>query len=154
MLARVTTRTDLEPGAEETLGYQLKRAEQALHARKTEALRVFDLTVPQYTVMELLLGTPSQSCTHLAREALVTSQTMGGIVNNLEAKGLVRRRVSPDHKRVHLISLTDDGFDLARQAHEVAGAVERDLSDAFSAKERAQLHKLLDRIAEAAPGAG
>jgi DNA-binding MarR family transcriptional regulator len=139
---------------EDTLGFHIKRAEQAIMARKADAIRPLDLTVAQCTVLGQLLDGAAKSCTQLAREALVTSQTMTGIVHNLAAKGLVGRRSSPDHGRVVLVFLTPAGESLAKRAQRLARAVDDDLTDALSARDRAHLVRLLDRIAELAPTAG
>jgi DNA-binding MarR family transcriptional regulator len=144
--------SELSP--DERIGYHLKRAEQALVTRKTELLRALELTLPQACVLTFLLPGAAKSCTHLAREALVTSQTMTGIVNNLEAKGFVARHPSPDHGRVSLISLTSSGEELARRSDRVMTDVEQGLLDAFSERERALLARLLDRAAEIAPATG
>ncbi|MDQ8045578.1 MAG: MarR family winged helix-turn-helix transcriptional regulator [Solirubrobacteraceae bacterium] len=137
-----------------TLGQQLHRAEQALVARKAEMLRPFDLTVPQYGALALLVGDATKSVSRMGREALVTSQTMTGIVGNLEAKGLVERRASPDHARVHLVSLTADGLDVALRAGERMAAVERDVLAALPPTDAELLAALLVRVADAAPDAG
>jgi MarR family transcriptional regulator, lower aerobic nicotinate degradation pathway regulator len=142
------------PAVEELLGWHLKRAEQAVMARKAELLRPLDLTVAQYCALAFLLGDASKSCTRLARESLVTSQTMTGIVQNLEAKGLVERRPSPDHGRVHLVSLTPSGLELTLRAERVIVAVEDDLLGALSTRNGELLAGLLNRITEAAAQAG
>jgi DNA-binding MarR family transcriptional regulator len=136
------------------LGVHIKRAEQAIMARKAEALRALDLTVPQCMALGFLMGGASKTPTHLAREAGVTSQTMTGIVQNLEAKGLVARRASPDHGRVVLVSLTEDGVSFAGRAHAVSTEVERSIGSEFTDEERTHLARLLDRATAAAPHAG
>ena len=136
------------------LGAYIKRAEHAIMARKAEALRALDLTVPQCMALGFLMGGASKSCTHMAREAGVTSQTMTGIVQNLEAKGLVTRRTSPDHGRVVLVSLTEDGVSLADRANALATEVERGIGSEFTDEERAHLARLLDRATAAAPRVG
>ncbi|HEY0475119.1 MAG TPA: MarR family transcriptional regulator [Kribbella sp.] len=143
-----------EPASGIELGTHIKRAEHAIMARKAEALRSLDLTVPQCMALGFLMGGASKTCTHLAREAGVTSQTMTGIVQNLETKGLVARRTSPDHGRVVLVSLTDDGASLAGRAHAVATEVERSIGSEFTDEERTHLARLLDRATAAAPRAG
>ncbi|GAA0433307.1 hypothetical protein Acor_07360 [Acrocarpospora corrugata] len=50
---------------------------------------------------------------------------MTGIVKNLESKGLVQRRASPDHSRVMLVSLTAAGTERAA-ASTLARTVETD----------------------------
>ncbi|MFD8077313.1 MarR family winged helix-turn-helix transcriptional regulator [Streptomyces sp. NPDC059718] len=133
------------------LSFHLKRAEQALTARKAAGIRELDLTYPQCTALGYLTGGVAKSCTQLAREALVTSQTMTGIVKNLEVKGLVERHASSDHARVMLVSLTPSGTERAAAARAFAEGVEHGLREAMSEEDYAQLVKLLDRVAELAP---
>lgn len=133
------------------LSFHLKRAEQALSARKFVGIKELDLTYPQCTALGFLTGGVAKSCTQLAREALVTSQTMTGIMKNLEIKGLVERHASPDHGRVMLFSLTPAGAERAAAARAYAEGVEHGLCEAMSQEDYAQLAKLLDRVAELAP---
>jgi DNA-binding MarR family transcriptional regulator len=144
------TSIDSEVDPEHAVGLRIRRAEQAIMARKAEALRTLDLTVQQCMALGFLLDDAAKSCTHMAREANVTSQTMTGIVTNLEAKGFVSRQTSPDHARVHLFSLTETGKELAARATSVTMSIEQDLLGAISDRERAQLLRILDRVTEAA----
>lgn len=136
------------------LGIGVKRADQAIAARKAEMLREVDLTVSQCVVLGQLMNNASKSCTQLARESLVTSQTMTGIVSKLETKGLVERRVSPDHGRVVLVSLTPSGRERADRAQAISSSVERGLSASLSPVESEALAGLLQRLTDAASTAG
>ncbi|HEY6818904.1 MAG TPA: MarR family transcriptional regulator [Mycobacterium sp.] len=133
-----------DPESVGALAYRLKLADNALVARKSAAVRALDLTESQCKVLTLLADGVPKSATHLAREALVTSQTMTGIVKNLEAKDLVTRHPSPDHARVMLVSLTESGVTRADQAHELARHVESALRDAMSDKDYQRLLRLLE----------
>ncbi|MFE4171662.1 MarR family winged helix-turn-helix transcriptional regulator [Streptomyces sp. NPDC056909] len=133
------------------LSFHLKRAEQAIIARKAHGVRDLDLTEPQCKVLGYLVGGVAKSCTQLSREALVTSQTMTGIVKNLEAKGLVERHSSPDHGRVMLVSLTPAGVERAAAASGFSERVERGLREAMSDEDYRRLVELLDRVARLAP---
>jgi DNA-binding MarR family transcriptional regulator len=103
-------------------------------------------------VLNLLSDGVPKSATHLAREALVTSQTMTGIVKNLEVKDLVERNPSPDHARVMLVSLTPSGRQRAAKAVDLARQVENALRDAMPEKNYQQLLRLLARVNELVPG--
>ncbi|PJK19194.1 MarR family winged helix-turn-helix transcriptional regulator [Mycolicibacterium goodii] len=140
-----------DPESVGALAYRLKLVDNALVARKAAAVKALDLTESQCKVLTLLADGIPKSATHLAREALVTSQTMTGIVKNLEAKGLVTRHPSPDHARVMLISLTDTGITKATQAHELARQVESSLRRAMSADDYQRLLELLERAVELVP---
>jgi MarR family transcriptional regulator, lower aerobic nicotinate degradation pathway regulator len=143
-----------DPESVGALAYRLKLLDNALVARKAAAVRALDLTESQCRVLTLLADGVPKSATHLAREALVTSQTMTGIVKNLEVKGLVTRHPSPDHARVMLVSLTESGVTRADQAHELARHVESSLRDAMSDKTYQKLLQLLERAADLAPDLG
>jgi DNA-binding MarR family transcriptional regulator len=60
----------------------------------------------------------------LAQALKVTPRNITGLVNGLEARGLVRRSPHPTDRRAALIELTDDGsraaYALARDEHELA----------------------------------
>ncbi|MGK5553902.1 MarR family winged helix-turn-helix transcriptional regulator [Actinomadura kijaniata] len=126
-------------------GASIKRAEQALIAKKTRALRPFELTVPQYVAMYALSANPGISGARLARYCAVTPQSMTTVLKTLEARGLVERRPSPDHSQVLITRLTAAGRELLARADEAAMAVEKRLSGAYTPDELEKLHELLDR---------
>lgn len=140
-----------DPESVGALAYRLKLLDNALVARKSAAVRALDLTESQCKVLTLLADGVPKSATHLAREALVTSQTMTGIVKNLEVKGLVTRHPSPDHARVMLISLTEAGVTRADQAHKLARHVETALREAMSDRTYQRLLHLLEQAVALAP---
>ncbi|WP_052488966.1 MarR family winged helix-turn-helix transcriptional regulator [Streptomyces sp. 150FB] len=133
------------------LSFHMKRAEQAIVARKAHGVRDLDITEAQCKVLGYLTGGAAKSCTQLSKEALVTSQTMTGIVKNLEAKGLVERHASPDHGRVMLVSLTSSGEERAAAAKSFSQRIEHGLREALTEADYAQLVGLLDRVADLAP---
>lgn len=134
------------------LGHHLKRVEQALIAHKAARMRALGITESQCEVLGFLVEGTAKSVTQLSREALVTSQTMTGIVHNLEAKGLVERRPSPDHARVMLVSLTPEGVEKEAAARGLALSVEGRLREAMTEEEFARLLDLLTRAADAVEG--
>ncbi|MFJ9691559.1 MarR family winged helix-turn-helix transcriptional regulator [Kitasatospora sp. NPDC101183] len=140
-----TERSAEQPGFHDRLGHAVKRAEQALIAEKSRALRTVDLTVPQYVALLVLQQSSGMSGAQLARECMVTPQTMTTILTNLENKGLISREPSSVHQKVLVTRLTRSGRALAKKADTLALGVEQRLTDALSAAEQAQLRDLLDR---------
>ncbi|SHF81121.1 MarR family winged helix-turn-helix transcriptional regulator [Streptoalloteichus hindustanus] len=129
-------------------GNAIKRAEQALIAEKTRALRPFGLTVPQYAAMYALSLAPGISGAKLARFCAVTPQTMTTVLRTLESRELVERRPSPDHAQVLVTRLTPTGQALLERADAAAVAVERRLVAAYTPEEAALLRELLDRAVD------
>lgn len=79
----------------------------------------------------------------------------GGLTNRLlrlERAGLVNRRPSQSDARSLLVELTSKGRDLAERAFREDMAVEAQLLDGLSDKERAELTKLLARLVSIVEG--
>ncbi|MGW6128899.1 MarR family winged helix-turn-helix transcriptional regulator [Cellulomonas sp. NPDC055163] len=127
------------------LGQSIKRAEQALISRKSQALRPFDLTVPQYAALMVLSYSPGLSGAQLARACMVTPQTMATVLGNLKSKGLIRRDPSSVHKKVLVTELTRTGRAVLSEADAAARAVEDRLSAEFDREDQEQLRSLLER---------
>ncbi|MFD7744730.1 MarR family winged helix-turn-helix transcriptional regulator [Streptomyces sp. NPDC059698] len=147
-----TTKQAQDPSAVVTaavgdrLGNTIKRAEQALIARKTQAMRQFDLTVPQYSVLLLLSLFPSgMSAAQLARESMVTPQTMSTVLANLEKHGLMEREPSPLHQKVIVNKLTRAGRAVLKKADKEAVRVEDGLRAEYTPEEFEQFEDFLER---------
>ena len=134
---------------DQRLGHHLKRAEQELIAAKHAALRPFNLSTPQYTVLLVLWEEPGLSGAALARRCLVTPQTMSSVLSTLEGRSLVERKPHPVHQHILEARLTRTGRALLNKADVPVTAVEQALDAEFSAKERQQLLKLLGRCSAA-----
>lgn len=134
---------------EDRLGLDIKRAEQALMAVKSAALREHDLTVAQYAALYALADNPGISGAGLARACLVTPQAAAAVLKTLESRGLVERTRNDWNLNVRESALTDSGRSVLAAADEVAVSIERRLLDALSVRERAELSRLLAACARA-----
>lgn len=135
--------------AAERLGSYIKRAEQALIATKTAALKPAGLTVPQYSALLHLAENPGISAAALARLAGVTPPTMNTVLTNLQDRGLVDRTPHEWHKNVLETRLTEQGRAVMDDADARAIAVERALAERFTAAELAAVQESLTRAAVA-----
>ncbi|MFE6982764.1 MarR family winged helix-turn-helix transcriptional regulator [Streptomyces griseus] len=138
-------KTTTETVAAGRLGHTIKRAEQALIGRKTDVLREFGLTVPQYSVLLLLSVSDGMSAAQLARECMVTPQTMATVLNNLEKADLVFREPSELHQKVVVNRATRAGRAVAKKADKAALRVEGSLGAEFTPDERARFEEYLER---------
>jgi DNA-binding MarR family transcriptional regulator len=86
--------------------------------RSLEARSYAGLTVSQnYTLRDLFMRGP-RSMSELAVQLGVPLSTMTGVVDQLEAKGLVERMDHPEDRRSFQVRLTADGKKLYRSAHD------------------------------------
>jgi DNA-binding MarR family transcriptional regulator len=108
-----------------------------------EAMKSLDLTTPQYAVLAQLSLNPGISNAALARASFITAQTMHAIVSNLEKRNLIRRKEAPDHGRILQTELTEQGFKIVAQAHDMIRDVEARMLATVSVEHKSLLEKLL-----------
>ena len=124
---------------DESVGYLLKRASMALRSAMDGALRPLDLTVPQYSCLELLGQRPGLSNAELARGVFVTRQAMDGVLRGLRERGLVTRSDTAPHGRALPTELTATGRDQLHAASRAVRAVERQMLAPLDATQRRRL---------------
>lgn len=132
-----------------SVGYALKRAQQALRGYLDAELRNIGLTTPQYSVLVGLEFSEGLSSAELARRAFVTPQTMQAIIAALERDGLVKRAGHPAHGRVLTTELTQEGRSLVRVAHEIVANAETLARNAVAPDDPEIIYAALLRIADA-----
>lgn len=142
----------IDPPMDDTyrsLGYALKRAQQALRGHLDTELRNIGLTTPQYSVLAGLEFSEGLSSAELARRAFVTPQTMQSIIATLERDGLIKRTAHPVHGRVLTAELTPGGRSALRAAHQIVADAEAQTRDAVAPSDPEIIYAALLRIAEA-----
>jgi DNA-binding MarR family transcriptional regulator len=71
-----------------------------------------DVTPVQYAILQMIYNLPGTDQCTLARNVALDTSTTARVVDRLEARGLLVRNVSPDDRRVRLLTLTADGEQL------------------------------------------
>jgi DNA-binding MarR family transcriptional regulator len=113
-----------------------------------EAARQHELTGPQLTVIKLLSGIGDLSLTELSESMQTRNSTVTGIIDRMEAAGLVRRVRSETDRRVVMIRLTPQGRALAGKVRIEPMHVFRTALEALSATEQKSLMKILSKLEE------
>jgi DNA-binding MarR family transcriptional regulator len=134
---------------ETLIGYELKRAQQALRGATDEALRPLGLTTPQYAALNSVQSEPGASSATLARRSFVTPQTMNDIVNLLTGTELLEKEPHPEHKRIVQLRLTKKGEAVLEHAHQAILRVEERMIAPLTEAERKQLAQCLRACSEA-----
>jgi DNA-binding MarR family transcriptional regulator len=95
----------------------------------------------------MLNAYPGLSGADVARVALLTPQTVGVIIGNLERDGAIQKTPHPVHGRVLQWTLTRRGVGLLDQCRRRVTAVEQRLVTGLSAKAELTIRRWLSRIA-------
>ncbi|MFF3501691.1 MarR family winged helix-turn-helix transcriptional regulator [Streptomyces sp. NPDC003247] len=133
----------------EHVGYRLKRASAALRGAMDKALREYDLTVPQYSCLELLDEQPGLSNADLARGTFVTRQSANVVLRGLKDAGLISRPATTEHGRALPVHLTPAGRQRLHAARGAVYAIEERMIGSIPARRLTALLADLDAMAEA-----
>jgi len=126
-----------------SLVYRLKKTQHALRISMDKALKLIDLTTPQYAVLSQLELEGGISNAELARKSFITAQTMHGIVSNLENRELIERKNNPNHGRILSANLTKKGLTIVQKAHHLISNIESEMTLTMSFDQKALLEQML-----------
>jgi len=137
-------RPPLHPGAlPGLLGYRLRLAQQAVF--RDFAASVHGLSPGRVGLLITIDANPGITQSRLAEAAERDRSTMVGVLDQLEARGLIERRRGSD-RRTNGLWLTRPGRALLARALRAIARHERRIAARLSAAERRQLLALLGKI--------
>lgn len=132
----------------QTPGHLLRRCHQIAVAIFLDECQAFDLTPLQYVTLSALATHGAMDKATIGGAVALDRTTIAVVVKNLEERGLVTTRPSDHDRRAKLIKITAKGLNLVSSSqNEVANAQERTVAP-LTHKERADLLRLLGKIAE------
>jgi MarR family transcriptional regulator, temperature-dependent positive regulator of motility len=114
-----------------------------LHQQSTQIFQVqmqaagFDMTSVQFAALDAIDQQPGIDQAGLAAAISFDRATIGGVVDRLEAKGLLQRSVSAHDRRARQLSLTPDGEALLAASRPVVEALQADILAPLDAAEQA-----------------
>lgn len=128
------------------VGYQLRMAQIALFRDFSQGLGGEDVTPGLFGVLVIIEANPDMKQSELARATHLDRSTVVTVIDNLERRGLVERRVALHDRRSNAIRLTDAGAALLRKLKRQVSQHEKRLLQNFSAAERETFLALLKKV--------
>ncbi len=124
-------------------GHHIRRLQQIAVAIFLQEVEPLGLTPVQYAALQGVANQPDIDQRTLARSIGLDTSTTGGVIDRLEARGLLLRKNKAEDRRVRLLALTPDGQDLLAQAvPAMQRAQERILQPLPPAQQAAFVHML------------
>ena len=127
-------------------GHDIRRLHQisvAIFMQETEA---FGVTPVQYAALQAVGLQPGIDQRTLARTIGFDTSTIAGVIDRLEARGLLLRQQTPKDRRVKLLHLTESGQELLQALMPIALQAQRHMLDPLSDAERQQFVGLMARV--------
>lgn len=109
----------------------------------------FDLTPVQFAALATLRDRPDVDQATLAGLIAHDRATIGGVLDRLQAKGLVARRTDPGDRRARQVRLTEAGAALLAQVLPPVRTLQGEILAGLAPEEQAQFIALAMRVAEA-----
>lgn len=124
-------------------GHHIRRLQQiavALFLQETEPL---GLTPVQFAALQAVANSPGLDQRSLAGAIGLDTSTVAGVVDRLEARGLMLRSASPEDRRVRLLTLTPEGEALLASALPAVLRAQQRILEPLPQAERAEFLRML-----------
>jgi MarR family transcriptional regulator, 2-MHQ and catechol-resistance regulon repressor len=128
---------------------ELARCYQAFQRASDANIRGMGLTPPQFDIVVTLGNTPGMSFKELGSRTLITKGTLTGVVDRLQARGLVERQASETDGRSTRVRLTPEGERVFREVFEPHLAFLAPAFESLPECGRKELEKRLRQLREA-----
>jgi len=132
---------------DELLGYGLRRAQLAILATFESATRGLGMTPPRFTALVIVGANPGLSQATLGSVLGIARSGAMMLVDWMVERGLVERRSKPEDGRTWGLHLTPQGMRQLDAVEKRVALHERQRSARLSKRERAQLVRLLEKLA-------
>lgn len=129
-------------------GHFARRMQQVAVALFVQEVGDLALTPVQYSALHAVCEQPGIDQKTLAGSIGYDASTIGGVLDRLEARGLLSRSVSPTDRRARLLSPTQEGIDaLDAVVPRMLKAQER-LLEPLTPEERSEFMRMMRKVVE------
>ena len=128
------------------LALMIVRLSRMAGFRLGEALAAMEMRTHEFSVLNYLNEAGPLSQQEVGEALRINPSNLVGLLDLLEADGLLVRARDPRDRRRHLVQLTAAGRHRLARAWRAAEAAEEDLLSPLSAAERVQLRDALERL--------
>jgi DNA-binding MarR family transcriptional regulator len=137
-----------DPPFGQAVGFMLSQLGFETATRFGRLMAKVDLEPRQFALMRAIAGSVGRSQNEIAESLRIPPSSMVGVIDHLEKRGLVERRLHPTDRRSRLVHLTDLGHSVLVRATELAMGLEKTVCSGLDDTERQTLLGLLTRVAD------
>ena len=119
-------------------GYFIRRLQQMAVALFTDEVQDWGITPVQYAALSAVSRHPGMDQRTLAQQIHFDTSTIGSVIDRLEARAWLERRLSPQDRRVRLLHATPEGLALLRKAEPAVLRVQQRILAPLPAGQRTQ----------------
>jgi DNA-binding MarR family transcriptional regulator len=139
----------IDVGIDAQPGHLIRRLHQisvGLFVQEMAGLGEHGITPVQYAALQTVANSPGVDQRTLARAIALDASTTGGVVDRLEARGLLARFASTGDRRVRLLHPTEDGLALLQRLVPVMLKAQERILAPLAPQQRGQFLHLLNQL--------
>ncbi len=141
--------TALTTNLEELPGHFIRRLQQIAVAVFLQEAEPFGVTPVQYAALQAICRAPGIDQRTLASVIGLDASTTGGVIDRLQARGLLRRSPSEHDRRVRLITPTDEGLALLEAVQPAMLRAQDRMLAPLSPQERGEFMRMMRALVSA-----
>lgn len=132
-----------------SVGHQIRRVHAQLFQRFLSRFSELDLRPAEFSTLMLIAENPGRKQSEIAAVIGIQRANFVALINELERRRLMERRMSPNDRRSHALYLTAAGEKLLSDARRAEAAFEADCLERLGGvRARDQLLTLLGRLTD------
>ena len=135
-------------------GYVLRRAQVALFENFINTFKPLALRPAQFSVLLVVQANPGRRQSEIAASLGIRQANLVGLIDELDARGLTKRKRLAADRRSHAVMLTAKGKGLLKKALALQDRLERQVMAALGAAEHARLIATLIKLHQLMVGLG
>lgn len=128
--------------------FQLAKASQTGIKFMSQKISGLSITPVQAMVLGFLAEEDQIMAGELGKKVELDSATLTGILDRLEAAGLIERKGNPDDRRSVKIHLTKQGKETGFEARKLLEEANKEFLAAFTETEKRELRSLIHKLRE------
>ena len=133
-------------GVGETTAFLVTHSYRALRARSRNAFADLGIEPRDFGILSVVAARQPCSQVEVAAQIGVTPPAVQGAIDALADRGFLARTSFEADRRVHHLSLTEQGGDCLRRARVAAAEIQREVTQLLGADQEADLRDLLAKV--------
>ena len=133
---------------ENKIAVLIKKLSLEIDKLSNPILEPYDLTNSQFKILKFLLNSPENSIRQVDVEKYfsMTNPTVTGLVQNLEKKGLIERKINPNDSRSKILCPTEKTMKMKNLLYKLGDELEKKFTSVLNPDEKKTLMQLLKKL--------
>ncbi|MFD1972456.1 MarR family winged helix-turn-helix transcriptional regulator [Trinickia caryophylli] len=136
-----------KPAVRPRLTYLIGSLDRILRRKMTDTLAPLGLTLAQFTALSVLEARGEASNAQLAERSFITPQSANEVMSAMASRNWITREPDPNHGRVVVLRLTDEGRDILRRCVDAVRVLETQMLAGVDAHSVEAVHATLEVFA-------